>query len=69
MKLEKNQMKVYHGDERLILTAPLADNKTFKVEINLVVHKCLASIAEEDKNKLWHHIYGHINFGRLGMIN
>lgn len=43
-------MKVYHGDGRLILKVPLADNMTFKVEINTDDHKCLASIAEEDKN-------------------
>lgn len=49
MKLEKNQMNVYHGDGRLILKTPLTDKKTFKVEINTVDHKCIASIAEEDK--------------------
>lgn len=50
MKIEKNHMKVYHSDERLILKAPLAGNKIFKVEINPVDHKCLASTVEEDKN-------------------
>lgn len=50
MKLEKNQIKVYHDDGRLILKASLADNMTFKVEINPVNHKCLASSTEEDKN-------------------
>lgn len=43
-------MKVYHGDERLILKAPWEDNGTFKVDINMVDHKCLASNIEEDKN-------------------
>ena len=46
MKIEKNHMKVYHSDGRLILKAPLADNRTFKVAINPVDHKCLASTAE-----------------------
>lgn len=50
IKLEKNQIKVYHGDVRLILKAPLAYNMTFKVEINIVDRKYLASTAEEDNN-------------------
>ncbi|XP_058727165.1 uncharacterized protein LOC131598600 [Vicia villosa] len=50
MKLEKNKKKVYDGDRKMILKATLADNKTFKVEINTVDHKCLAFTAEEDKN-------------------
>lgn len=69
MKLEKNQMKVYHDNERLILKAPLEDNMTLKVEINLVDHKCLASTTKENNNWLWHHRYGHQNFKSLGMLN
>lgn len=69
MKIEKKHMKVYHIDGRLILKAPLADNKTFKVDINQVDHNCLASIVEEDKNWLWHHRYDHINFRSLCMLN
>lgn len=49
MKLEKNRMKVYNGEGRVILKEPLSDNKTFKVEINMV-YQCLASIYVEDKN-------------------
>lgn len=35
----------------------------------MVDHHCLASIAIEDKNWLWHHKYGHLNFIGLGMLN
>ena len=52
MKLERNQMKVYRADGRLIMKAPLTENKTFKVEINIFDHMCLASTAVEDKNWL-----------------
>ncbi|XP_050900218.1 uncharacterized protein LOC127106965 [Lathyrus oleraceus] len=69
IKLEKKQMKVCDGDERLILKAPLGDNKTFKVEINSVDQKCLTLTAEEDKICLWHHIYEHLNLRSLGMLN
>lgn len=50
MNLEENHMKVYNGEGRMILKAPLADNKTFKVEINTVDHQCLTPTAIEDKN-------------------
>lgn len=35
---------------RLILETPLEDNKTFKIEINMIDHQCLASIVKEDKD-------------------
>lgn len=38
MKLETNPTKVYNGEGRMILKEPLADNKTFKNEINMVDH-------------------------------
>lgn len=69
MKLEENHMKVYYGEARMILKAPLADNKTFKIEIDMVGHQCLALVAVEDKNQLWHHMYGHLDFIGLGMLN
>lgn len=43
-------MKVHDGEGMLIIKTPLAGNKTFKVEINMVDHKCLASNVVEDKN-------------------
>lgn len=42
MKLEKYQMKVHDGKGRLIIKEQLEDNNTFKIEINMVDHKCLA---------------------------
>ena len=51
------------------MKAPLTENKTFKVELNTADHKCLASTTKEDKNWLWHHKYGHLNFKSLCMLN
>lgn len=69
MNLEGNQAKVYNGEGRMVLIAPLVDNKTFKIEIDMVDHQCLASIFVEDKNWLRHHMYGHLKFKGLGMFN
>lgn len=38
IKLEEKLIKVYNGEGRMILKAPLADNKTFKIKINMVDH-------------------------------
>ena len=46
MKLENNQMKVYKNDGRLIMKAPLTENKKFMIELNTSDHKCLASTTE-----------------------
>lgn len=49
MKIEKNHMKVYHSDGRLILKTPLADNEIFKVEINRVNRKCLLRLQKKTR--------------------
>ncbi|XP_050910070.1 uncharacterized protein LOC127123938 [Lathyrus oleraceus] len=51
-KLEENIMKVYNGEGMIILKAPLVDNKTFKIEINMVDHQCLALTTVEYKKWL-----------------
>lgn len=38
MKLKENLMKVYTGEGRMILKALLTNNKTFKIDINMVDH-------------------------------
>lgn len=62
MKLEENQMKVYNYEGRMILKAPLANNKTFKIEIVMVDHQSLTSTIVENMNWICHHMYGYINF-------
>ncbi|XP_050897457.1 uncharacterized protein LOC127104311 [Lathyrus oleraceus] len=50
MKMVVNQMKVFVSEGRLILRVPFVENKTFKIEINMVDHKCLSSTVKEDNN-------------------
>lgn len=57
MKLEENQMKVYDDERRMILKLLLSDNKTFKMEINMVDHQCLNSTVNGDKDQLLHNMY------------
>lgn len=69
MKLENYQMKVHDGKGTLIMKASLANNKTLKVEINTLDYQCISSTAEEERNWVWHHTYGNLNFISLGMLN
>lgn len=41
MNLSNNQMKIYDGNNRLILKAPLSKNRTFKIGIQVLEQKCL----------------------------
>lgn len=68
MKMTDNQIKVYDGEGIFILREPLEDNKTFKIDIYMVDHQCLVSTVKEDKNWLWHHMYGYLNFRSLSML-
>lgn len=69
MKVEENQLKMYNGERKMITKSPLEDNKTFKIKIDMVDHQCLASTVVEDKNWLWHHRYGHLNFKGICILN
>lgn len=64
-----NQMNVFDGEVILNMRASLGENKTFKVEINMVDYQCLASTVAKEKNWLWHHKYRHLNFRSLDMLN
>ncbi|GAU44417.1 hypothetical protein TSUD_100640 [Trifolium subterraneum] len=69
MKLENRELKIYDAKSRLILKAPLSNNRTFKIEINVIDHHCLASITNPEENWIWHHRFGHLNFKSLSMLN
>ncbi|XP_019414559.1 PREDICTED: uncharacterized protein LOC109326317 [Lupinus angustifolius] len=45
--MKDRMLKIYNEEGNLILKAPLSQNKTFKIGIQLANHKCLKSIADE----------------------
>ncbi|WVZ18406.1 hypothetical protein V8G54_005728 [Vigna mungo] len=51
MSLQKRNIEVYDEKQRLIIKAPLARNRTFKVNLNAVEIQCLA--AEGGNEKEW----------------
>jgi hypothetical protein len=42
-------MRVLDSNGRLILKAPMSQNRTFKIELNVMEHKCLATTTNKDE--------------------
>ncbi|XP_019415271.1 PREDICTED: uncharacterized protein LOC109326848 [Lupinus angustifolius] len=45
--MKDRMLKIYNEEGNLILKAPLSQNRTFKIGIQLADHKCLKSIVDE----------------------
>lgn len=67
MKMENKEMRVYDGEKRLVIKAPLAKNKTFKVVIQVMEHRCLATAVCKEE-WIWHYKFGHLNFKDLSLL-
>ncbi|XP_050893480.1 uncharacterized protein LOC127100379 [Lathyrus oleraceus] len=64
IRLEDKILRVLDSNGLLILKAPMAVNRTFKVELKVMEHRCLATAASIDE-WLWHYRLGHLNFRDL----
>ncbi|XP_058784891.1 uncharacterized protein LOC131659762 [Vicia villosa] len=64
IRLEDKILRVVDASGVLILKAPMATNRTFKVELKVLEHRCLATAASREK-WLWHYRLGHLNFRDL----
>ncbi|XP_050898040.1 uncharacterized protein LOC127104946 [Lathyrus oleraceus] len=64
IRLEDKILRVLDSNGVLILKAPMAANRTFKVELKVMEHRCLATAASRDE-WLWHYHLGHLNFRDL----
>ena len=61
VSIEDKMMRVIDANGRLILKAPMSHNRTFKIELNVMEHKCLTTIAIMDE-WIWHYRLSHLNF-------
>jgi len=61
VSIEDKMMRVLDSNGRLILKAPMSQNRTFKIELNVMEHKCLATATSRDE-WIWHYRLGHLNF-------
>jgi hypothetical protein len=45
----------------------MSQNMTFKIKLNVLEHKCLATAASRDE-WLWHYRLGHLNFRDISLM-
>src|SRR3954463_9149709 len=64
VSIEDKMMRVVYASGRLILKAPMSQNRTFKIELNMMEHECLATAASRDE-WIWHYRLGHLNFNDI----
>lgn len=67
MEMENKMLKVFDNKKKLILKAPLSKNRTFKIGIQIMEHRCLATSVDKDE-WLWHYRFGHLNFKDLSYL-
>ncbi|XP_050888545.1 uncharacterized protein LOC127093652 [Lathyrus oleraceus] len=67
IRLEDKILRVLDSKGVLILKAPMAANRIFKVELKVMEHHCLATATSRDE-WLWHYRLGYLNFRDLRML-
>lgn len=65
MTMQNNYIEVFDCKQRKVLQAPLAKNRTFKVNLNAAEIQCLSTTVTTDDRWLWHYRFGHLNFRSL----
>ncbi|XP_014522216.1 uncharacterized protein LOC106778746 [Vigna radiata var. radiata] len=68
MKMHQKHMEVFDEMQRLVLKAPLAKNRTFKVRLDVVAVQCLTAIDLKEEAWLWHYRFSHLNFRSLSLL-
>ena len=54
--------------KRLVMKAPLAKNRTFKVSLNTIESQCLSVATLSDDSWLWHLRLSHLNFRDMSLL-
>ncbi|XP_047150791.1 uncharacterized protein LOC124822778 [Vigna umbellata] len=68
MNIHQKHIEIFDDRKCLVLKAPLAKNRTFKVKLSATIIQCLSSINTEEEEWLWHYRYGHLNFRSLRQL-
>lgn len=54
-------MRVLNSGGKLIMKEPMLQNETFKIELDVMEHKCMETAASKDE-WIWNYKLGHLNF-------
>ncbi|XP_050916184.1 uncharacterized protein LOC127131298 [Lathyrus oleraceus] len=68
IRMKNKVLRVLDQNSILILKAHMAANRTFKIELKVVEHRCLATAASHEE-WLWHYRLGHLNFRDLDALH
>jgi hypothetical protein len=66
--MEKKLLNVFDTKGNLLLKAPMSKNRTFKVELKVLNHKCLMTASNKEE-WIWHYRMGHLNFKDLSSMH
>jgi hypothetical protein len=65
--MEEKVMKIYDSNGKLILKVQMSNNRTFKIELDIMEHRCLAT-SEKRGEWLWHYRLGHLTCRDLSLM-
>jgi hypothetical protein len=64
---EEKVMKIYDSNGKLILKVQMSNNRTFKIELDIMEHRCFAP-SEKRGEWLLNYRLGHLNFRDLSLM-
>jgi transposase InsO family protein len=62
--MENRLLNVFDIKGNLLMKAQMSKNRTFKIELNVLNHRCLMTASSREE-WLWHYRMGHLNFRDL----
>ncbi|XP_045828918.1 uncharacterized protein LOC123920669 [Trifolium pratense] len=65
--MENKLLKVYNTKGNLMLKTEMSKNRTFKIGLNVLNHKCLMTASSREEWR-WHYRMGHLNFKDLSLL-
>jgi hypothetical protein len=65
--MENKLLNVFDTKGNLLMKAQMSKNRTFKIELNVMNHKCLMTASSREE-WLWHYRMGHLNFRDLTIM-
>ncbi|MCH81779.1 hypothetical protein A2U01_0002571 [Trifolium medium] len=69
MKIDKDSLKLFDVERKLVLKSSLSKNRTYKCIIPYGKVMCMSSTTEDGADWLWHMRYGHLNFRSLSQLS
>lgn len=65
--IKDKMVRVINSSNRLILKAPMSHNRTSRIELDVLEHKCLETATRKD-DWLWNCRLGHLNFNDISNL-